>query len=218
MNSTIKFSDYLREELEPQKPSPVAPLVIDLFAGYGRLALGFEMAEDACETYAENLLGACHCVRLTKETDLQVAPDIVIGGPPCQPFNVGGLQMGSDDPRDGFPVFLACIKKYSPKIAMFENVRGILYKGRHYLANIAQFLENLGYIVEAQILQAIHFGMPQKRERLFVTAHVHGDGNDYALRTREIIEFWNEFYELQISPGSYDDVRRKTSFIWSRRD
>lgn len=181
MNSTIKFLDYLREELEPQNPSPVAPLVIDLFAGCGGLALGFEavgfktigfeMAEDACGTYAENLRGECHCVRLTKETDLKVAPDIVIGGPPCQPFSVGGLQMGSDDPRDGFPVFLACIKKYSPKIAVFENVRGMLYKGRRYLADITQFLENLGYIVETQILQAIHFGVPQKRERLFVVAH-----------------------------------------------
>ena len=181
MNGTIKFLDYLREELEPQKPSLVAPLVIDLFAGCGGLALGFEavgfktigfeMVEDACETYAENLRGECNCVLLTKETDLKVAPDIVIGGPPCQPFSVGGLQMGSDDPRDGFPVFLSCIEKYNPKIAIFENVRGMLYKGRHYLVDIAQFLENLGYIVETQILQAIHFGVPQKRERLFVVAH-----------------------------------------------
>ena len=40
-------------------------------------------------------------------------------------------------------------------------------------------------------------------------AKIHGDGNNYALRTRDIIGFWNEFYGLQISPGSYDDVRRK---------
>ena len=40
-------------------------------------------------------------------------------------------------------------------------------------------------------------------------AKIHGDGNNYALRTRDVIGFWNEFYGLQISPGSYDDVRRK---------
>ena len=40
-------------------------------------------------------------------------------------------------------------------------------------------------------------------------AKIHGDGNNYALRTRDIIGFWNEFYGLQISSGSYDDVRRK---------
>ena len=133
--------------------------------------IGFEMAPDACATYAKNLRGECRCVRPTKETDLKIAPHIIIGGPPCQPFSVGGLQMGSDDPRDGFPVFLSCVQRYSPQIAMFENVRGMLYKGRRYLADITQFLESLGYVVEARVLQAIHFGVPQKRERLFVVAH-----------------------------------------------
>ena len=47
----------------------------------------------------------------------------------------------------------------------------MLYKGRHYFLHITQYLENLGYIVESQILQAVHFGVPQKRERLFVIAH-----------------------------------------------
>ena len=177
----IKFSDYLNRELTPQKPDSTAPIVVDLFAGCGGLALGFEavgfqtigfeMAKDACETYVANLHGDCHCVRLSEEIDLKVVPDIVIGGPPCQPFSVGGLQMGRNDPRDGFPVFLACVERYRPQIAMFENVRGMLYKGHHYFFQITQYLANLGYIVESQILQAIHFGVPQKRERLFVIAH-----------------------------------------------
>ena len=67
MNESIKFSDYLREELKLKKPDPAAPLVVDLFAG-GGLALGFEMAEDACATYGENLRGECRCVHPTKET------------------------------------------------------------------------------------------------------------------------------------------------------
>ena len=178
---SFKFLDYLNKELKPQKPNSTAPIVVDLFAGCGGLALGFEaigfktigfeMVEDACKTYVANLHGECHCVRLAVETDLKITPDIVIGGPPCQPFSVGGLQMGSNDPRDGFPAFLTYVERYRPKIAMFENVRGMLYKGRHYLNDIIQYLENLGYIVESQILQAIHFGVPQKRERLFVIAH-----------------------------------------------
>ena len=176
-----KFIDYMHRELKPQEPDRTAPIVIDLFAGCGGLALGFEavgfstigfeMVEDACATYTKNLYGDCYCIRLTKETDLNIEPHIIIGGPPCQPFSVGGLQMGSDDPRDGFPVFLGCVERYRPKVAVFENVRGMLYKGRRYLADITQFLETLGYIVEARILHAIHFGVPQKRERLFVVAH-----------------------------------------------
>ena len=181
MMDFVKFSDYLNRELKLQKPASTAPIIVDLFAGCGGLALGFEavgfqtigfeMVKDACETYTKNLHGECHCVRLSEKTDLKITPDIVVGGPPCQPFSVGGRQMGNRDPRDGFPAFLACVERYRPKIALFENVRGMLYKGRHYFLYITQYLENLGYIVESQILQAIHFGVPQKRERLFVVAH-----------------------------------------------
>jgi len=69
--------------------------VLDLFAGCGGLALGFEangfatlgfeMDTDACATYSKNLLGHCNQVTLTAETTLPEAR-VIIGGPPCQPF------------------------------------------------------------------------------------------------------------------------------------
>jgi DNA (cytosine-5)-methyltransferase 1 len=181
------FVAHLGAALKLPKPRPGAPLALDLFAGCGGLALGFEVAgfrtigfemdADASRTYAKNLHGECREIFLKPGMDL--APeaetiDIIIGGPPCQPFSVGGLQEGSKDSRDGFPVFLDAVKIYEPKLALFENVRGMLYANRTYFDQIIARLEGLGYIVEERLLNASHYGVPQRRERLVVVAHKGG--------------------------------------------
>jgi DNA (cytosine-5)-methyltransferase 1 len=175
------YLPYLRSELPHPKPASDAPLALDLFAGCGGLALGFESAgfrtvgyemdADAAETYRSNLSGPCHCEKLTMETRYSFIPDIVIGGPPCQPFSVGGHQLGERDPRNGFPMFFAAVQMHQPKLAIFENVRGMLYQGRAYLEEVISALEDLDYVVECQILKAVEYGVPQMRERLFVAAH-----------------------------------------------
>lgn len=182
--TTKSYVSHLNAALKRPKPRPDAPFALDLFAGCGGLALGFEVAgfrtlgfemdADASRTYAKNLHGECRQVFLEPGLDLADGADVIIGGPPCQPFSVGGLQEGSKDSRDGFPVFLDAVRRYQPKLAMFENVRGMLYANRPYFEKIVAQLENLGYIVEDQILKASHFGVPQKRERLVVVAHKGG--------------------------------------------
>jgi DNA (cytosine-5)-methyltransferase 1 len=129
------------------------------------------MLPDACETYNRNLHGECRCEFLDEDTDYGIKPEVIIGGPPCQPFSVGGLQMGREDARDGFPAYLSAVKRLKPRLAIFENVRGMFYRGLPYLEQITGVLEELGYVVESQILKAEQFGVPQRRERLFVVAH-----------------------------------------------
>lgn len=160
-----------------------SPLVLDLFAGCGGLALGFEASgfethgfeQDAacCETYRANLRGECTQLTLTPETDFPRA-QVIIGGPPCQPFSVGGKQKGLKDSRDGFPAFVSAVKKVQPDIWLFENVRGLMYRNKWYLEQIIEALEDLGYIVEAQLLNAINYGVPQNRERMVVVGHKGG--------------------------------------------
>ncbi|MGB3494207.1 MAG: DNA cytosine methyltransferase [Elainellaceae cyanobacterium] len=154
--------------------------VIDLFAGCGGLALGFEAVgfrthgfetkPDCVATYSLNLTGECVCEHLTPQTRYPEA-EIVIGGPPCQPFSVGGNQKGLEDSRDGFPAFIAAVEQLSPSIFLFENVRGLLYRNKWYFEQIKCRLEKLGYIVEAQLLNAKNYGVPQNRERVIVVGH-----------------------------------------------
>lgn len=163
------------------KPRASAGLVaVDLFAGCGGLALGFEAAGietigyekdgDACSTYRANLKGKCHQVILDSETPLPSC-DILIGGPPCQPFSVGGLQLGLKDSRDGFPAFIGAVRRLRPQLFLFENVRGMLYSNRRYFDEIILALESEGYVVSFKLLNAVDFGVPQKRERLIVVGH-----------------------------------------------
>jgi len=165
MNYMQELNQLLYLESEVGKPAaPHNPIVIDLFAGCGGLALGFEaqilahgfeMNADCCATYENNLSGTCTQIVLTKETPLPKA-SVVIGGPPCQPFSVGGHQKGLKDSRDGLPIFIEAItgeaalwEKIRPQIWLFENVRGLLYRNKWYLNEIVERMRGLGYIVES---------------------------------------------------------------------
>ena len=176
--------DYIRhisELLRPQVGN--AGVVLDLFAGCGGLGLGFEalgfetvgfeMDADCCATYNSNLSGTCHQAFLTTKTQFPAA-DIVIGGPPCQPFSVGGHQLGLEDSRDGFPAFIGAVEQLRPALFLFENVRGLLYRNRWYLSEVVSRLERLGYVVDFKLLNAVDFRVPQKRERLIVVGHKGG--------------------------------------------
>jgi DNA (cytosine-5)-methyltransferase 1 len=172
------FAQRINTLLRP-KPNG-EPLVLDLFAGCGGLALGFEangfatlgfeMDADAAATYRKNLLGHCEQVRLTVDTPLPEAK-VIIGGPPCQPFSVGGHQLGLHDTRDGFPMFISAVVRLDPDIWIFENVRGLFYQNRWYLDEVIRVLESLDYVVEIQLLNAVQHGVPQNRERIVVVGH-----------------------------------------------
>ncbi len=153
---------------------------LDLFAGCGGLSLGFEssgirttgyeMEADYAETYRKNLAGDCICKRLQLGEQYPAA-QIIVGGPPCQPFSVGGKQLGLKDSRDGFPVFIEAIEQVDPDIWLFENVRGLLFRNKHYFEEIITRLKALNYIVEYKLLNAVNFGIPQNRERLVIVGH-----------------------------------------------
>jgi DNA (cytosine-5)-methyltransferase 1 len=174
----MAYLDLINRVLTPQITEKA--LVLDLFAGCGGLALGFEAAgfetlgfemnPDAANTYRENLKGDCRNEKLTLDTEYPAA-EIVIGGPPCQPFSVGGNQNGIHDSRNGFPFFIDAIRKVKPKVFLFENVRGLLYSNKWYLELIVEELEALGYKTTCRLLNAVNYGVPQNRERFFLVGY-----------------------------------------------
>ena len=182
------YADEINQLLVPRITE--YPRVLDLFAGCGGLSLGFEAAgfatigyecvEAAATTYSKNLAGNCHTAMLEVGFDYPQA-EIVIGGPPCQPFSVRGNQMGMKDARDGFPIFIDAVRRLQPRMFMFENVRNLMFSHKWYLELILSELRGLGYMVEAKCLNAVDYGVPQNRERLIVVGH----RSKYAFPVRE---------------------------------
>lgn len=175
------YSQYIDSVLRPKVTEDA--IVLDLFAGCGGLSLGFEaagfrtigyeMLDSAVETYNKNLCGTCHKEFLKVGFEYPEADkiDIVIGGPPCQPFSRFGNQKGIEDSRDGFPIFLDAIKRLSPKVFLFENVANLLGRHKWYLELILDEFHKLGYKTDIQILNAKYYGVPQNRERVICVGY-----------------------------------------------
>ena len=183
MGATVSLlkTDYVSEINQILQPSKRPKYtVLDLFAGCGGLSLGFESAgfksvgmdcaKDCCDSYNANLQGECINELITSKTKFPKA-DVIIGGPPCQPFSVNGNQLGNSDKRNGVPAFIRAVKEINPYMWLFENVKGVLYKNKSYFESSMKKLEKLGYDVEISILNCVDYGVPQNRERVIAVGH-----------------------------------------------
>lgn len=178
---TIGKSKQMEKNMENNKYK-----TIDLFAGIGGIRLGFEQTKRvknvfsaeidkyACETYKENFGEDPFC-DVTKITNEQLKDfpdfDILLAGFPCQAFSIAGRRGGFEDTRGTLFFDVArIIKVKQPKAFLLENVKGLTNhdKGRT-LKTIMNTLKNdLGYSVHAQLLNAKDYGVPQKRERIYI--------------------------------------------------
>ena len=100
------------------------------------------------------------------------AIDLLVGGTPCQSFSVAGLRKGLEDPRGNLALmFLGLADKLKPRWVVFENVPGLLSSnGGRDLGAFLGALVQLGYGFAMRVLDAQHFGVPQRRRRVFVVA------------------------------------------------
>lgn len=175
---------------------------IELFAGAGGLALGLEDAGIEHILLNEIDKHACDTLRTNRPewnvvegdiSEIDFRPyrgkvDIVTGGFPCQTFSYAGKKLGFEDTRGTmFYQFARCIKETSPNICIGENVRGLLnHDGGNTLKTMVSVLEDLGYdVIKPQVLRAIDFKVPQKRERLLIIGIKKGSGIHFEYPKRQ---------------------------------
>jgi len=155
---------------------------IDLFAGIGGIRLGFESAggrcvfssefdADACKTYQANF-GEYPSGDITK-IDAKDIPDfdILLGGFPCQAFSIIGKKEGFNNETCGTLFFdiERILKEKRPKAFMLENVKNLTaHDNGNTFKVIIKHLKALGYNVYSKVLNALDFGVPQKRERIII--------------------------------------------------
>ncbi len=155
---------------------------LELFAGAGGMALGFEsegfehaalveIDEKACNTLRA-AFGEKHVVQGDLST-MDFSPwkgvDVLTGGPPCQPYSNAGKKAGRKDVRDGFPWFIRAIKETGPRYFLAENVAGFAQKRYvDYREEILEEMRGLGYGVKWKLLNCADYGVPQARRRVFI--------------------------------------------------
>jgi len=189
-----------------------------LFAGAGGLALGIEGAgfkhdtvverdKYCCDTIRENQARGFSSldgwrlfpgdVRAFDYSTIKGDIDLLAGGPPCQPFSIGGKHKAYDDQRDMFPQVVRAVRELRPRAILVENVKGLTRKAfANYFSYIVLQISHpeimkkdaedwtdhrdrleryhtkgswsgLEYNVVPRLLNAANYGVPQKRERVF---------------------------------------------------
>lgn len=162
------------------------PTIIDLFCGCGGLSYGLEQTgyevilgidnwRDALKTFAEN-----HPRAKTLEGDISKVGaneikkligneviDVIVGGPPCQGFSLSGARNFYDKRNTLYLDFIRLVKELKPRAFVVENVPGLaaLFGGQVKDRIIEEF-EKIGYTVNAKILTASDYGVPQNRKRI----------------------------------------------------
>lgn len=162
--------------------------MIDLFAGVGGLSLGFELSgfevvvaneydPSIAEAYIKNR--AVHNMIVDDITKLPIREtfgkyrgyvDVVVGGPPCQGFSAKGQRKSIHDPRNFlFNYFVEVVATVAPQYFVMENVPGLLTtEGGYFKKEIMELFGQLGYAVNADVLCAADYGVPQNRHRAFI--------------------------------------------------
>lgn len=179
--------DLFRDVLDVPFPSPENPkfTFIDLFAGIGGFRIAMQELGGKCvyssefdaqaqRTYFANY-GDMPFGDITKEVTKSYIPDgfdILCGGFPCQAFSLAGKRLGFEDETRGTLFFEIeeILRRKQPKAFFLENVKGLMiHKGGQTIKTILEHLDDAGYdVVPPQIVNAMDFGVPQHRERVYI--------------------------------------------------
>ena len=195
--------ELVRDENEQYEVvnSPDKLKVVSLFSGAGGMDLGFinsgfeivwanDFFREAVDSYRKNIGKHMIYGDITKisSKDIPDGADVIIGGFPCQGFSVANTKRSMEDKRNFlYREMLRIIKDKKPKFFVAENVKGILSieKGKVFEMIKSDF-EKLGYKVNARILNAAEYGVPQARERVVIIGNRIGVKNPFPEKSHYI--------------------------------
>lgn len=154
---------------------------IDLFAGIGGIRLGFEslgcvnVFSSEWDVYAQKMYEANFGEKPHGDINM-IAPcdipdhDILLAGFPCQPFSIAGKGLGFEDARGTLFFNIAeILETKQPRAFLLENVKRLTsHDGGKTLNTILRILEGLGYTTYYKVLNSLHYGVPQRRERIYI--------------------------------------------------
>lgn len=193
---------------------------IDLFAGIGgfRIALEEQGAEcvfssewdqHAQTTYSENF-NEVPAGDITEIPETEIPEhDILAAGFPCQPFSISGKRLGFEDTRGTLFFDVArIVKQHMPKLVILENVGSFKTHDKgNTLMVVEETLDDLGYNLFYEILNASEFGLPQARKRIFMVAFRNDlnvnefefpKGNNNKIALKEMLETYEDTKEYII--------------------
>jgi DNA (cytosine-5)-methyltransferase 1 len=232
---------------------------LELFSGCGGLALGMKKAgfnpvklvefnKHACASLRDNFGSKLVFEGDVRDFDYVEIDDvkIVAGGPPCQPFSLGGKHKGVNDERDMFPSAIKAIHELSPECFVFENVKGLLRESfsdyfKYILLRLSypslvreknsswvdhyRFLKRIEsevapeYHVQYKLLNALEYGVPQSRQRVFIVGFKKEIGWKFPESTHTLDALlWSQlvtgkYWEKHGTTPNYDfnaDAKRKS--------
>ena len=166
--------------------------VVDLFCGAGGFSLGLkdtnrfnsilanDIDMDMCETYSLNFPKSKILSKSISDIDFfsinkKNTIDVVVGGPPCQAYSLSGKRH-IDDPRANlFLEYFRAIEVIRPHIFVYENVKGLFsYKKGNIFYQLQEIFEKIGYELSINLVNALNYGVPQSRERIFIIGYKKG--------------------------------------------
>ncbi len=180
--------------MNQNKPSEKPIVGIDLFCGAGGMTLGAEQAgvkiiyavekcPHAAATYHLNFPSIpIHVGDIREVCELPPKPQdartVLFGGPPCQGFSTSNQRTRNAQNKNNwlFEEFIRLVRLWQPDWVVMENVKGITETdGGRFLTAVLEAFESAGYTTTFDLLNAVDFGVPQRRTRAFFVGSRHGD-------------------------------------------
>lgn len=208
---------------------------MDLFAGAGGMSLGFDNAgfknllavefnKDFAETYKKNFprhnLIVDDIKNVTEQQIYDIIKnekvDVIIGGPPCQGFSIAGnigRNFIDDDRNRLFKEFVRFVKIIKPKVFVLENVAAMERhnKGKTIKEIVSSFKE-IGYDIKYKVLNAVNYGVPQERRRIFIVGTLGENNFEYPQEINKIVTVKDAIDDLpKLENGEISEIPNHTA-------